>query len=138
MTDSGDYDYNSWFKMFLKDPTRSGQFYSPESESRLAVHHGCLRILGYTSNVTAILKLMMPGIQAGQNMGYRLKTEKLRDFACHELSSNGDSTSLRHFDFRCLAHTCNQLSLGRFMKLLRRLYVSSNQLNDTRLNICSS
>ncbi|XP_006459598.1 hypothetical protein AGABI2DRAFT_116558 [Agaricus bisporus var. bisporus H97] len=125
VNDSGDYDYNSWFKMFLKDPTRSGQFYSPESESRLAVYQGSLRILSYASNVTAILKLMMPGIQAGQKTWYRVKTIKLRVFACDELCLNADSTSLslRHFDFCCFAHACNHLSLGRFMKFLRRLYL---------------
>ncbi|EKM78934.1 hypothetical protein AGABI1DRAFT_129206 [Agaricus bisporus var. burnettii JB137-S8] len=127
VTNDDGYDYNSWFKMFLKDPTRSGQFYSPESESRLAVYQGSLRILSYASNFTAILKLMMPGVQSGQKTWYRVITIRLRVFACDELCLNADSTSssLRHFDFRCLAHACNHLSLGRFMKFLRRLYLEN-------------
>ncbi|KAF7771792.1 hypothetical protein Agabi119p4_6103 [Agaricus bisporus var. burnettii] len=122
---------NPWFRRFLEDPARSGQFYTPPSESRLCAFQAFLHILRYTSNPIGMLKLVVQATQARAGT-YCFVVDNLRQLACDEFGGIGAAsafghpfsvfTSLRRFDFRCLASTCDKIGLGRFVYFLKWLY----------------
>jgi hypothetical protein len=114
------------FQYFLEDSHRSGQFYTPKSESRLHALHACLRTLSHSSSLTTILKPRgVPWIQADL-IAFHKETRFVRGSACYALChilGAGVASLLQRFDFRCLAHTCDKFRCRDFTRFLRRLYV---------------
>jgi hypothetical protein len=116
------------FEYFLEDSNRSGRFYTPKSESRLLAFQTCLRTLSHSSSLPAILKpRAVQWIQADQT-AFSKRTRDVRSFACRGLClilDAGVASLLRHFDFRCLAYTCDKFNYAYFMRFLKRLYTVS-------------
>ncbi|EKM78921.1 hypothetical protein AGABI1DRAFT_92449 [Agaricus bisporus var. burnettii JB137-S8] len=115
--DGNVFDYpNPWIKCFLEDPMRAA----------------FLHILRHASNPTAMLKVMVQGIQSSARI-YGSTIDRLRQSACRYFYQIGAavasdqpllvSTTFCHFDFRCLAHTCDKIDLSDFMKFLGMLYL---------------
>ncbi|EKM78937.1 hypothetical protein AGABI1DRAFT_129208 [Agaricus bisporus var. burnettii JB137-S8] len=123
---------NPWIGPFLRDATRAGRFYTPPSESRLCVFQAFLHILRHAPNPTAMLKLVVQKTQASTRE-YCSVIDSLRQSASYEFGRTGAalvfdqpflvSTLLCHFDFRCLAYTCDKIHLSGFMEFLRILYL---------------
>jgi hypothetical protein len=116
------------FKYFLEDSNRSGQFYTPKSESLFQAFQACLRTLSHSSSLTTILRpRAVQWIQADQN-AFNEQTRNVRFYACcglYDFLSAGGVSLLRGFDFRCLAHTCDKFNYYGFMSFLKRLYAVS-------------
>ncbi|KAF7777882.1 hypothetical protein Agabi119p4_3954 [Agaricus bisporus var. burnettii] len=128
---------------FLTDPMRSRQFYAPQSESYLCLYQTFLHILRHASNHIAMLKPMVQETQASAK-SYWLTFDDLRHVASIGFCEFGStllsdqpllvSTQLRHFDFRCLAYTCDTISLLDFMRFFRILYLETvNEPNIVRV-----
>jgi hypothetical protein len=122
------YNHNSCtcFSHFLTDPNRSGRFYTPKSEFRLHAFQAYLHILTHSSNITTLLKLRATEWIGSYLQAYIKRIVGLRTFSCWKLCGIRDVglewTLLRRFDFRCLAHTCDQIYLDSFVLFLKRLY----------------
>ncbi|XP_006458707.1 hypothetical protein AGABI2DRAFT_176946 [Agaricus bisporus var. bisporus H97] len=128
---------------FLADPMRSRQFYAPKSESSLCLFQAFLHTLRHASNPIAMLKLMVQETQDSAKSYWRT-IGGLRHIASNRFCGSGDallsdqpllvSDPLRHFDFRCLAHTCDKLGLIDFMEFFRILYLEKvNEPNIVRV-----
>ncbi|XP_006459559.1 hypothetical protein AGABI2DRAFT_116521 [Agaricus bisporus var. bisporus H97] len=138
--DGNVFDYpNPWIRRFLEDPTRAGQFYTAPSESRLCAFQAFLHILRHASNPTAMLKVMVHGIQ-GSAGTYGSTIDRLRQSACRNFYHIGAAAAsgqpllvsalFHRFDFRCLAHTCDRIDLSDFMKFLGMLYLKRVDSSD--------
>jgi hypothetical protein len=113
------------FKYFLEDSNRSGQFYTPKSESRLHAFQACLRTLSHSSSLTTILKpRAVQWIQADRN-AFNKRTRRVACNGLCDILGAGEVLLLQHFDFRCLAHTCDKFGYHDFMWFLKRLYAVS-------------
>ncbi|KAF7777879.1 hypothetical protein Agabi119p4_3951 [Agaricus bisporus var. burnettii] len=134
---------NQDFGDFLKDPMRSRQFYAPQSESHLCLYQTFLHILRHASNPIAMLKPMVQETQASAK-SYWLTFDNLRHVASIGFCEFGSallsdqpllvSIPLRHFDFRCLAYTCDRIDFIDFMRFFRILYLETvNEPNIVRV-----
>ncbi|KAF7777696.1 hypothetical protein Agabi119p4_3768 [Agaricus bisporus var. burnettii] len=134
---------NQGVSYFLADPMRSGQFYVPQSESYLYIFQAFLHTLRHASNLISMLKPMVQETQASA-MSYWLTFENLCRTAPNGFCIIGVallseqpllvSTPLRHFDFRCLAHTCDKIGLIDYMRFFRILYLEKvNEPNIVRV-----
>jgi hypothetical protein len=127
-TDDGhDNSTSICFRRFLKDPNRSGQFYTPKSESYLHA----FRALSHILSNYPFLPIILRSFQVDQNTYSKDYGLSLRIWASGKLcdirrGAGVEWTSLlRHFDFRCLAYTCHNIPYHGFKRFLRRLYTVS-------------